>query len=267
MEELFFQYIEQWSYLGLFVVLFAAGLGLPLPEDIPLLAAGWLVSEGHADLRLMMLVGLFGVMVGDGVMFTLGRRYGMQIVEHRWFRRILKPWLLEKARNKFEQHGAKIIFAARFMPGLRGVMFVTAGIFRVPYWKFATFDGVAALISVPLWVWAGSYFPGEIKTILGGTQKVTYILVGLTVAVFAGFVLWEYRHNFRTKKPDPSEETNVVRRAPLVPGGAEPLPLETAETMETAETGPDAATANKAAESKEPASAVQSHGARGSIDS
>ncbi|MCZ6815230.1 MAG: DedA family protein [Planctomycetota bacterium] len=213
MEDLFFQYIAQWSYIGLFVVLLAAGMGLPLPEDIPLLAGGWLVSEGHANLHMMMATGLVGVLIGDFIMFSLGRRWGDQIVEHRWFRRILKPWLLEKARNKFEQHGAKIIFAARFMPGLRAVMFVTAGIFRVPYWKFMTFDGTAALISVPVWVWAGSYFPAQIKEIMGGTRIATHVLVGAIVFAFVAFVSWEYIRNYRRQR----QHNTVVKSAPLVP--------------------------------------------------
>ncbi|MFQ5423837.1 MAG: DedA family protein [Phycisphaerae bacterium] len=200
MQEFFFQYIEQWSYFGLLVVLMAAGLGLPLPEDIPLLAAGWLVSEGHANLELMMLAGLVGVLAGDGLMFYMGRRYGSHLVEHRWFRRVLKPWLLESARRRFIDHGAKIVFVARFMPGLRAVMFVTAGIFRVPYWKFLTFDGTAALISVPLWIWVGSRFPGFIMRIAGPTRMIGYIVGGLVLATFVGFVVWEYVHNYRKRR-------------------------------------------------------------------
>ncbi len=227
MHELFFNYIAHWSYAGLFALLLIAGLGLPLPEDIPLLAAGWLVSEGHARFDGMVLTGLIGVLVGDLLMFHMGRRYGAQIVEHRWFRRILKPWLLEKARQKYEHHGAKIIFAARFMPGLRPVMFATAGMFRIKYWKFLIFDGSAALISVPLWVWIGREFPAYIKQILGGTRTATNIVVGLFVAVFVGFVLWEYLHNYRKRAGRMGAgEPGAARSAPLVKSGGEPRSLK-----------------------------------------
>lgn len=221
MEDYFFQYLEHWSYLGLFLVLFAAGLGLPLPEDIPLLAAGWLVSEQLADRNMMIATGLCGVLVGDFIMFSLGRTWGPQIVEHRWFRRILKPWLLDKARDKFSQHGAKIIFAARFMPGLRAVMFVTAGIFRVPYWKFLTFDGTAALISVPLWVLAGSYFPSQIREIMGGTRTATYVVVAAIIVAFVAFVGWEYVRHYRRQRQNGSDSVGVVKSAPLVPPSPE----------------------------------------------
>ena len=163
MESFFSELLHNWSHLGLFGVLLAAGMGLPFPEDIPLILAGLIVRRTDGSLLMMILTGLAGVMVGDSILFLMGRRYGPGIVERRWFRRIAKPWLLEKARKKYEDHGAKILFVGRFMPGLRAVLFLTAGVFKVPYWKFLVFDGSAALISVPLWIWAGWHFSGEIE--------------------------------------------------------------------------------------------------------
>ncbi len=219
MDEFFLAFLGKWSYLGLFIVLMAAGLGLPLPEDIPLVAAGWLVHRGQADLTLMIFTGLLGVMLGDSILFWMGRRYGTSIMEHRWFRRIAKPWLVEKARRMYSEHGAKILFAARFMPGLRSAMFLTAGVFRVPYWKFALIDGLAALISVPTWIWLSAHFSEKITHLLGGARMATY-----TVLVILGFALviwifWEYFHNLRKRNGKTSAKTvdDAVHTAPVVP--------------------------------------------------
>lgn len=199
MESIYFSLLGKFSYIGLFVVLFVAGLGVPLPEDIPLLAAGWLVHKGQADLLLMMLTGLAGVMVGDSLIFNMGRKYGIHIIEHKWLRRIAKPWLLEKARNMYARHGTKILFAARFMPGLRSVMFLTAGMFRVPFWKFFIIDGAAALISVPVWVWAGYRFSPHILDILEGTRLAGLGVGGLLVLALIGWGVYEYFHHLRSK--------------------------------------------------------------------
>ena len=112
MQDLLFAFVGKWTYLGLIAVLLAAGFGLPLPEDIPLLAAGWLVYKGDADFELMIATALFGVLLGDSVLFMLGRWYGMRILEHRFLRRIAKPWLLAWAQALYDGHGAKILFAA-----------------------------------------------------------------------------------------------------------------------------------------------------------
>lgn len=230
MDSVFVTFLAKFSYIGLFGILIAAGLGVPLPEDIPLLAAGWLVYAGKANLELMILTGLIGVIVGDSLLFFMGRRYGDSIVEHKWLRRIAKPWLLEKARAKFASHGAKILFAARFMPGLRAVLFLTAGVFRVPYWKFVSIDGFAALISVPVWVWVGAKFSGHIEQIVGGARVASFVIGGVLVACLIIWGIYEYRHNLRKRNGGPNEAEPgepEVRSAPLV-GSASPGPSVTA---------------------------------------
>jgi membrane protein DedA with SNARE-associated domain len=212
----FVSFMGQWSYLGLFLVLMMAGLGVPLPEDIPLAAAGWLVHRGGADLGLMIATGLIGVMLGDSILFFMGRKYGMQIVEHRWLRRFAKPWLVEKARRMYSDHGAKIIFAARFMPGLRAMLFLTAGVFRIPYWKFILIDGSAALISVPTWIYLSSRFSGTIEDLLGGARLATFVIGGALLAALLIWVAWEYFHNLRRRNGiDRQDQTTAVRSAPL----------------------------------------------------
>ncbi|MBN2561453.1 MAG: DedA family protein [Phycisphaerae bacterium] len=226
MEGLLVSVLGKWSYLGLFVILMAAGMGMPLPEDIPLVAAGWLVHRGQADLGLMIATGLLGVMLGDSILYFMGRRYGLQIVEHRWFRRIAKPWLVERARRMYADHGAKIIFAARFMPGLRAVLFLTAGVFRVRYWKFASIDGFAALISVPTWIWLSSRF----SRLLSEMRVGTYVIGGVLLAALCLWILWEYFHNLRKRNGTrrKGSANGVVHSAPIVTP-AEPTPGGSAE--------------------------------------
>jgi membrane protein DedA with SNARE-associated domain len=208
--DFFVSIIGRWSYLGLFLVLMAAGLGLPLPEDIPLVAAGYLVHRGGADLHLMIATGLLGVLLGDSILFTAGRLYGEHIVEHRWLRRIAKPWLLEKARQKYTDHGAKIVFAARFMPGLRSVMFLTAGTFRVPYWKFLVIDGFAALISVPTWVWVASKFSGTIEDLLSDARVASFVIFGILGAALVGWGIWEYFRYIRRRNGEPQSPSEPI---------------------------------------------------------
>ena len=106
-------------YICVLVVLLAASFGLPIPEDIPLLTGGWLCYRGHASLPIMIIVGMVGVLTGDFVLFSLGRRWGHHIVEHRFFRRVVNPSRLLLAETLFERHGIRIIFAGRFLPGVR----------------------------------------------------------------------------------------------------------------------------------------------------
>jgi len=204
LEAFFGDIIGNWSYLGLFVVLMAAGFGLPLPEDIPLILSGFVVSTGQARLDLMILFGLAGVILGDSCLFLIGRRLGPAVLHRRAFRRFAKPWLVKRARKMYENHGAKILFASRFMPGIRSVMFLTAGTFKVPYWKMLVFDGSAALISVPTLIWAGYYFHDSIKEVFENARVASYVIGGAAVAALIAWGFWEYYHNLR-KKNRPAE--------------------------------------------------------------
>ncbi len=226
----YFKFLSDWSYVGLFAVLLAAGFGFPMPEDVPLIASGFIVRESHGDLMLplvlMCLTGLAGVLAGDSALFFLGRRYGPGIVEKRWFRRLAKPWLIDRARQKYADHGAKILFAGRFMPGLRCVLFLTAGVFRVPYWKMLAFDGSAALISVPFWIWLGWYFHAHLNAIFT-SAKVASIGIGIVIGVaLLIWIIYEYRRNLsrkgRTLPDDPHTSAEILSEASAVLGNLSP---------------------------------------------
>jgi membrane protein DedA with SNARE-associated domain len=204
-QDFLFNFVDQWSYLGLFLILIAAGLGVPLPEDIPLIASGWMVHTGHGSLTLMILTGLAGVMIGDSLLFNMGRRYGDHVFEHRWFRRIAKPWLIERARLQYAKHGWKILFLARFMPGLRSVLFLIAGAFKVPYWLFLSTDGLAALISVPLWIWAGWHFGDQVEHFMKDARRATYVVLGVLLVCLVIWAIYEYRHNLSAKTAPTAE--------------------------------------------------------------
>lgn len=224
-------------YLGLFVVLFVAGLGVPLPEDIPLLIAGWLVHKGSANLYGMILVGMAGVLVGDFLLFNMGRRYGTSIVEHRMMRRVVSPTMLARAENLFERHGAKIIFFARFMPGLRAVLFATAGIFRVRPIKFLLIDGAAAAASVPLLIWLGERFGARLEELAGDVRNAQLLAVACLVAAIVVWCVWEYYQVKKRKRLAAATPTEPTMPRPgaddenlTAGGGAPKSPLGTGKS-------------------------------------
>ncbi len=239
-----FQFIEHIPYLGLLLVLLAAGLGVPLPEDIPLLAAGWLVHHGRADLTAMIVVGLFGVLCGDLILFSMGRRYGEHIVEHRWMRRVVTPARLARAEGIYARHGVKIIFAARFMPGLRGVLFMTAGIFRVKPWKFLLIDGSAAVASVPLLVWLGARFGARIEQLAGDVRQAQMAAAGLLALAVAAWIAWEVYAVRRRKRIEAAAPVVLLGES----GGLEGLARETPGQRDTGTASKAAAAGGRPAE-------------------
>jgi membrane protein DedA with SNARE-associated domain len=126
---------------------------VPLPEDVPLITGGWLAGKS-GSLALMMFTGLAGILIGDTIIFRAGQVYGEKLLETRLGRHIPGE-RVQRTISAFERHGPKFIMAARFVPGLRAVTYFVAGLTGVPYWKFITFDGIAACVSAPAWVYLG----------------------------------------------------------------------------------------------------------------
>jgi membrane protein DedA with SNARE-associated domain len=180
-----------------FAVIVVCGLGLPLPEDITLLTMGYLtylpMPDGsprpHASVLLATLAGFVGCMGGDGVMFAIGRRYGMGIIGRRPFCWLLTPTRIERARKVMDHHGPKILFAARFMPGIRSVGYFTAGSLGTPYLRFLCYDGLAAMISVPFFVFAGWYWGSNIEWAIAQVRHAEHGMLALIAVVTLIIVL------------------------------------------------------------------------------
>src|SRR5690606_2757754 len=132
MEELAAQLIEHGPYIGVFVVLMLTGLGLPLPEDIPLLVAGYLCYTGHANIWIMVPLALVTVVLSDAGLFWIGRTWGYRVTRLRWFNYILSEASVQRAERAFQKHGGKTLFLMRFVPGVRAAAFFTAGAFKLP---------------------------------------------------------------------------------------------------------------------------------------
>ena len=145
------------SLWGPFFILLLCGLGLPVPEDIVLVAAGALAEIDGRHWMETTAIMYAGVMLGDSTIFFAGRYLGGKLRTSRWFQRTFSEKKQAKVEALFDRYHSWVLFVGRFLPGLRAPIFFTAGSTRVKYWKFFFFDGMAALISVPFFVWLGHW--------------------------------------------------------------------------------------------------------------
>lgn len=169
-------------------ILMACGLGLPIPEDITLIAAGVLCYYGMTNLGTMIGVALIGVMLGDSIIFYLGHHFGRRLTKKWFFHKLLPDDRLAAVQKKFHKRGNKLIFAARFMPGLRAPIFFSAGTLHLPARVFWFYDGLAAMISVPSIIGAVYYFGDQVDRILREVRRVEhsvlFVIVGIVLVMF-----------------------------------------------------------------------------------
>lgn len=193
-------FFANYGYIAVFLVLIACGMGLPIPEDITLVTGGVMAGLGNANAHVMVVVGLAGVLIGDGLMFTAGRVLGHRILRFRPIARVMTPKRYAQVQEKFEKYGNWVLFVARFLPGLRTPIFISAGISRkVSYLRFWIMDGLAACLSVPLWVYLGAYGAENIDWLM---RKVHQFQAGVIILLITGIALilffW-YRRRLRIR--------------------------------------------------------------------
>ena len=186
-------FFTDYGYLAVLFVLIICGFGVPIPEDITLVSGGIIAGmyPEQVNVHIMLVVSMFGVLFGDSTMYWLGRIYGARILRVRFIRKFLTVQRLRMVRDKFDQYGNRVLFIARFLPGLRAPIYMVSGVTRrVSYLRFVLLDFLAAIISVPIWVYLGYYgahkrdwLMEQIKT----GQTGIYILIG----ALALFISWK----------------------------------------------------------------------------
>lgn len=178
-------------YLLVFLILLACGFGLPVPEDITLIAAGVAAYYGNVSVLGMILVAISGVLIGDSTIFFLGHKYGVKLTKKWPFSRVLTPDRLNSVRQSLHRHGNKLIFAARFMPGLRAPIYFSSGSLQLPFRIFLFYDGMAAMISVPAIIYAVYYFGDTLDYVVKMIKDIqSGIFILISVAVVAIIAKW-----------------------------------------------------------------------------
>ncbi len=190
----------QNGYVAVFIVLMICGFGLPVPEDITLVAGGVIAGLGYANVHVMAAVGIVGILAGDVLMFMLGRHYGERALRLRWIAYLLTPKRYALVQAKFSRYGSRLMFIARFLPGLRSPIYLTAGMTRrISFIRFFLLDALAALISAPIWVYLGYYGAQNHEWLLKWLDRGKVIVMVVAAIILAVIVRYFWRRSARRR--------------------------------------------------------------------
>jgi|SRR5450432_2012405 len=189
-------WIEAGGYAALFGVLFACGLGLPVPEDLPLLAAGAFVSHGKLHLWLVAIAGWCGIIGGDIVLYHLGKHFGLEITKLPFVGKHLTEKRIKRVEKMFEDYGVGVVAVGRLFAGIRGAMVVAAGAIRFNFIKFIIADGLAAIISGGFFVAVGYWLGSRLDENRIKEFKHWFIFgASVLVCALVGWILWKRRRD------------------------------------------------------------------------
>jgi membrane protein DedA with SNARE-associated domain len=178
--------------------LIAAGIGVPIPEELPTIGAGiWVATNpGLGPARWLILpVCFMGVLVSDVLLYGIGRFWGRKLLTHRYVERWLSPETLERTEQNFRKYGLKILLFIRWLPGIRSPMFITAGIMRLPLVLFILADGIAAVFGHSVLFFLSWWFGDQFRELVVRAENTfaatikPLIILTLIVGVVVYFLI------------------------------------------------------------------------------
>ena len=158
--------IDSLIKYGLFACFFSLILtpfGLPIPEEISLLAAGFIVKKQSSSLLVGWIVGFLGVTLGDVISWTMGRIVGLE--PKGFVSKLIGQEQIRDIEQFYRKWGDWAIVIARQIPGMRFPTFFFAGASAISLTRFYIIDGLAALITVNVFYWLGYAFADDLSNI------------------------------------------------------------------------------------------------------
>jgi membrane protein DedA with SNARE-associated domain len=180
-------FLGHFTYAAVFGLLVAGGVGVPVPEELIQLTVGYLARRGVLSLVPGIVVAWAGLLVGDFLLFRLGRSHGPRFLESRHVARVFTPRRRAFVERHFARHPILTIVLARHASGFRLPVFAMAGASGVRSTTFLLADGLSAMASVPLVVGAGWYFAGHIEEL---KREIRWVELGVAVAALLGAAAW-----------------------------------------------------------------------------
>jgi len=181
-------FLATYGPLIVLLVAFANQLGAPLPLELLLLQLGALAAGGKLGLWEASLTPLIGTVLGNLVLYDVGRRWGPRLL-HLLSRYSLEPRPLEsEARRRFGRWGLKFLLVSQFFP-LSWAAPALAGMTRIPLAGFLGFSTVGAAIWVAAYLAAGYLGSHQVESLVQGATHMTGTLVGAAVLILAGWVM------------------------------------------------------------------------------
>src|SRR5215213_1060606 len=191
--------ISQYGYLLILFGVMLESTGVPLPGETILLTSGVLVQQGHLDLGDAIVFGILGAVIGDQIGYWVGREGGRRFVL-RWGRYVfISPERLGRAEAFFERHGGKAVFLARFFSGFRVFGALVAGISRMRWATFITYNALGGTVWATAVVLVGYFLGSSLGLVERWLGRATLVLASVLALVVAFYLAYRWAAHNRSR--------------------------------------------------------------------
>lgn len=191
--------LAPWFIFGAILL---AGFNIPISVDLLVIISAILAATvAKEQVLLFYFTFFFGCLFSAWIAYWVGRLLGKKLIHVRWFKKLLSPEKIEKVRVFYEKRGLLTLLIGRFIPfGVRNVIFMSSGISKIPFKRFALYDLLACF------VWSSTLFSlfyyasQNYQTLYGYMKTFNILIFSLFAVAVIGFIWYK-----RRKKPAPRD--------------------------------------------------------------
>ncbi|MFN3528108.1 MAG: DedA family protein [Candidatus Altarchaeaceae archaeon] len=187
--ELAVKIIEDFGYIGIFVLMLLESTATPIPSEGVMPFAGFLIHKGKFDIILSSSAGAIGSLTGALISYYIGKFFGRKfIIKYGKYLLITEKHLIA-TENFFNKYGSKAIFFARFVPVVRHLISFPAGIGKMNILKFSIYTFLGSFIWCFILAYLGYILAENWKIIRDYTEILDYFIILVIIIIFIWFLM------------------------------------------------------------------------------
>lgn len=186
------QFVHEFGYLGIFIMTFIESTFIPVPSEVTMVPAGYLIHQGEMDFLWVMAASVSGTLGGAMFNYWIARTYGLALLEKYGKYFLITPKKMQKMELFFEQHGAISTFSGRLIPGVRHYISFPAGLAKMKLRQFCLYTALGGGIWMMALIGLG-YFIGEEQERMKHYLPMMVWTIVAALAVFVSVYIWRVR--------------------------------------------------------------------------
>jgi membrane protein DedA with SNARE-associated domain len=192
--------VSSWGYYGIFLLMLLESVSLPIPSEVVLPLAGYLVSTGQLNVWVIITVATVAGVAGSLIDYYIGLKGVRYLAEHRVLGKVFfTQSQLEVAVRWFSKYGAIIVLLSRLIPGFRTIVSFPAGAVKMPLAKFVAYTTIGCLIWNSVLIYVGIFLGKRWREVAGVSQYLIYAAAAGAIVLL--IVFFVRRRSRKTSHP------------------------------------------------------------------
>ena len=191
--QFFVQIVNDWGYIGIFILMTLESTVFPIPSELVMIPAGYLAHQGELSPTLSVIAGPAGSLAGALINYIVSRRYGRSFLWNHGKKILVSRRRLAQMDYFFRRYGEVTTFLGRLIPVARHYISIPAGLAKMRLWRFMLFTTLGALVWMVVLTALGYFIGNNIAEIKQYTHIVGYIAIGAAIVVTLYYYLTKKR--------------------------------------------------------------------------